>query len=87
LVEYAIGIFNSGTSGLPTHSTDPRLTLGYSSKARFILPTAGMTNNLPALSAGAIEPLRFAVVFFRWAKSKHPTLDGPWSGPFTTPLL
>jgi hypothetical protein len=87
LLEYAIGVFNSGTGGLPTHATDPSLTVGYSSKASFVLPTAALTANIPALAAGATEPLRFAVIFFCWAKSKHPTLDGPWSGPFTTPLL
>jgi len=87
LLEYAVGVFNSGTSGLPTHATDPRLTVNHSSKASFILSTAALTSNIPALAAGATEPLRMAVIFFRWAKSKHPTLDGPWSGPFTTPLL
>jgi hypothetical protein len=87
LLEYAVGIFNSGTSGLPTHASDPRLTVDHSSKASFILSTASLTANIPALAAGATEPLRFAVIFFRWAKSKHPTLDGPWNGPFTTPLL
>ena len=87
LLDYTIGVFNSGTSGLPTHATDQRLTSSYSSKASFILPTAALTANIPALAAGEAEPLRMAVLFFRWAKSKHPDLDGPWSGPFTTPLL
>ena len=77
LLEYAIGVFNSGTGGLPTHATDPRLTLGHSSKASFVLSTAALTANIPALAAGTTEPLRMAVIFFRWAKSKHPTLDSP----------
>ena len=87
LLEYAIGVFNSGTSGLPTHATDPRLTIAHSSRANFLLPTVALTANIPLLAANAVEPLKMAVLFFRWAKSKHPNLDGPWNGPFTTPLL
>jgi hypothetical protein len=86
LVEYAVGVFYSGTANLPVHAEDPRLTIGHSTKANFVLLTVGMNNNLPALSAGAVETVKIAVFFFRWAKSKHPNLDGPWSGPFSTPL-
>ncbi len=87
LVEYKIGVFYWGTENLPAHSDDTRLNLAYSSKASFTLDTTTMTTNLPALKEGAIEPTKLAVFFFRWAKSKHPDLDGPWSGPFKTPLL
>jgi hypothetical protein len=87
LLEYAIGVFYLGTSGLPTHPTDTRLAIAHSSKANFKLPTATMTTNLPALAAGASEPSKIAVFFFRWAKSKFPDLDGPWSIAFTTPIL
>ena len=86
LLEYAVGVFYSGTANLPTHAEDPRLTIGHSTKANFVLPTVAMTNNLPLLAAGAVETVKIVVIFFRWAKSKHPNLDGPWSGPFSTPL-
>jgi hypothetical protein len=86
LVEYAVGVFYSGTANLPAHAEDARLTIGHSTKANFVLPTVGMNNNLPMLSAGAVETVKIVVIFFRWAKSKHPNLDGPWSGPFSTPL-
>ena len=87
LLEYAVAVFYLGTTNLPTIATDARMTIAYSSKASFILSTAGMTANLTVVASGAIAPSKIAVLFFRWAKSKHPTLDGPWSGPFTTPLL
>ena len=87
LVGYKVAVFYWGTANLPIHAEDTRLSLAYSSKASFILQTAEMTTNLPALAEGTIEPTKVAVFFFRWAKSKHPELDGPWSGPFTTKLL
>jgi hypothetical protein len=87
LLEYLVGIFYLGTSGLPTKPTDTRLTTAYSSKSNFKLPTAIYTSNLPLQAAGATEPAKIALFFFRWAKSKHPDLDGPWSGPFTTLIL
>jgi hypothetical protein len=87
LLEYAIGIFYLGTASLPAHPTDVRLTPAHSSKANFKIPTAAMTANLTAVAAGATEPSKIAVFFFKWAKSKHPELDGPWSVAFTTPIL
>jgi hypothetical protein len=87
LLEYAIGVFYLGTTGLPTHPTDVRLAIAHSSKANFKIPTNAMTSNLTALAAGATEPSKIAVMFFRWAKSKFPDLDGPWSVAFTTPIL
>ncbi|MGD0710660.1 MAG: hypothetical protein ABR968_05705 [Bacteroidales bacterium] len=87
LLEYKVAVFYSGTSDIPTQFTDTRLTLGYSSKASFMLNTNVFTSNLPATELGEAVPLKMAVFFFRWAKSKHPDLDGPWSGPFNTPLL
>jgi hypothetical protein len=87
LLEYKVAVFYSGTSDLPTQLNDARFTPGYSSKASFMLDTNVFTSNLPATTLGEAVPLKVAVFFFRWAKSKHPTLDGPWNGPFTTPLL
>jgi hypothetical protein len=87
LVEYAVAVFYRGASNLPTHATDTRLSKEHSSKATFMLQTDAMTTNLPAVAEGETEPAKIAVFFFRWAKSKHPLLDGPWSGPYTTPLL
>lgn len=87
LVEYAFGVFYLGAANLPALATDPRLTVEHSSKANFVLPTVTTTSNLTALAAGALTPAKIVIIFFRWAKSKHPTLDGPWNGPFTTPLL
>ncbi len=75
LVEYAWGVFAAGTTGLPTDANDSRLTQGHSSHADFLLPTG--TNNAN----------KTLIIFFRWAKSKHPNLDGPWNGAFTTPVL
>jgi hypothetical protein len=86
-VEYAIGVFLSGTANTPLVPTDARLTTDYSSKADFTIATAGLTNNIPVVAPGTLQPNKMAVLFFRWAKSKHPNLNGPWSGPFTTPLL
>ena len=86
-VEYAIAVFYSTSTGLPTDPSDARLTKDYSSKADFKLLTAALTANLTVIAAGAATPIKMAVLFFRWAKSKHPTLDGPWSGPFTTAIL
>lgn len=87
LAEYKVAVFYSGTAGVPTHAEDPRLSLAYSSRAGFRLDTTVFTSNLPILAANAVPPAKMAVFFFRWAKSKHPNLDGPWSGPFNTPLL
>lgn len=87
LLEYLVGVFYLGTANLPTHATDTRLTKEHSTKANFILATSGLTSNLPVLATGTSEPAKIAIFFFRWAKSKHPNLDGPWDGPFTTPLL
>jgi hypothetical protein len=87
LLEYAFGVFYMGTANLPTLATDTRLTVGYSSKSNFILATITTTSNLTTLAANALIPAKIVVIFFRWAKSKHPTLDGPWNGPFTSPLM
>jgi hypothetical protein len=87
LVEYAFAVFYLGATGLPTTYSDPRLTTAHSSRASFLLNTNPYTSNLTALAAGAATPSKMAIFFFHWSKSKHPTLDGPWSGPFTTPLL
>jgi hypothetical protein len=86
-VEYMAGVFYSGTANLPTSPTDVRLALGHSTKSNFLLATAGMTANLPALAVGTVPPAKILIIFFRWAKSKHPTLDGPWSVLYTTVLL
>jgi len=87
LVEYAFGVFYLGAANLPTTYTDPRLTITHSSRASFLLNTTPYTANLTALANGATTPAKIAVFFFHWAKSKHPTLDGPWSGPYTTQIL
>jgi hypothetical protein len=87
IIEYAFAVFYSGTANLPTSADDPRLKVAHSTKASFVLPTAGIINNLTALAAGAVAPAKVLVIFFRHAKSKHPDLDGPWNGPFTTVLL
>ena len=60
---------------LPTDANDARLVMAHISHASFLLATG--TNNAN----------KILVVFFRWAKSKHPELDGPWNGPFSTPVL
>ncbi len=87
LLEYSFGVFYLGAANLPALATDTRLTVGYSSKANFVLSTVTTTSNLTTLAAGALTPVKIIVIFFRWAKSKHPTLDGPWNGPFTSPLM
>ena len=87
LVEYAVAVFYSGTANLPVLATDARLMYAHNSRASFVLSTVGLTNNLPALAAGAAATAKTMVIFFRWAKSKHPNLDGPWNGPFSTTLL
>jgi hypothetical protein len=87
IIEYAYGVFYSGTANLPTGADDPRLTVAHSSKASFVLPTAGITKNLPVLPVGTIPPAKVLIIFFRHAKSKHPNLDGPYNGPFSTNLL
>jgi hypothetical protein len=87
LIEYAVAVFYSTATGLPLTAADPRLTIDHSSKAHFVLSTVTMTSNLTAIPNGQGTPTKVAVLFFRWAKSKHPTLDGPWNGPFSTPLL
>jgi hypothetical protein len=86
-LEYAIGVFYSTATGLPVSPDDPRLTKDYSTKSNFKLLTSAIASNLTAIAAGSATPLKVAVIFFRWAKSKHPTLDGPWSVAFTTPVL
>jgi len=87
IIEYKVAVFYSGTADVPTQVSDPRLSLAYSSKASFMADTNVYTSNLTALAARAVPPAKMAVFFFRWAKSKHPELDGPWSGPFNTVLL
>ncbi len=87
LVEYACGVFYSDANNLPASADDPRLTIKHSSKASFVLATAAMLNNLLVLEAGIVAPAKVLVIFFRWAKSKHPNLNGPWCGAFTTVLL
>jgi hypothetical protein len=86
-IEYMSAVFYSGTANLPTSAADPRLHLGHGTHANFILATAADIANLPALAAGAVAPAKILIIFFRWAKSKHPTEDGPWCGVFTTVLL
>jgi hypothetical protein len=86
-LEYAIGVFYYTATGLPVSPDDPRLTKDYSTKSNFKLLTSAIASNLTAIAAGSATPLKVAVIFFRWAKSKHPTLDGPWSVAFTTPVL
>ncbi len=74
IVEYRYEIIAQGAA-LPT---DPSLTTligGHSSRASFLLPTG--TNN-----GGKV-----LVIFFRWAHSKHPNLDGPWSVCAITTIL
>ena len=75
LVEYSWAVFAAGTANLPTDANDARLVMAHISHASFLLATG--TNNAN----------KILVVFFRWAKSKHPELDGPWNGPFSTPVL
>ncbi len=87
LLEYAYAVFYSDTDNLPVSINDSRLTKRHSSKAGFVLPTAGIINNLPVLETGTVAPAKVLVIFFRWAKSKYPTLNGPWCGVFTTVLL
>jgi hypothetical protein len=87
LVEYAVAVFYLGTANLPVSASDPRLTIAHSSRAAFLLNTAAFTANLTTVAAGTTPPAKIAIFFFRWSKSKHPNLDGPWNGPFTTPLL
>ncbi len=87
LLEFSAAVFYSTATALPGNADDARMLIGHSSKSSFILATAAMTNNLTAIAAGSATPLKEAIFFFRWAKSKHPNLDGPWNGPFTTPLL
>lgn len=76
-LQYAIGVFYSTATGLPISYNDARLTKDYSTKSNFKLQTDTLTANLTAIPAGQATPLKVAVIFFRWAKSKHPTLDGP----------
>ena len=87
LIEYAFGVFYIGTANLPTDADDVRLKVAHSSKASFVLPTAGNIKNLTALAAGTLPSGKMLRIFFRHAKSKHPALDGPYSGPFDTNLL
>ena len=87
LIEYSYGVFYSDEPNKPTDPADPRLKIAHSSKASFILPTAGIVNNLHALAAGAVPPAKVLIIWFRWAKSKHPDLDGPWSVMYITVLL
>jgi hypothetical protein len=87
LLEYAVAVFYSTATGLPIAANDARLIIDHSSKSNFKLPTLTLTANLTPIAAGAATPVKEIVIFFRWAKSKHPDLDGPWDGPFTSPLL
>jgi hypothetical protein len=87
LLEYAIAVFYSTATNLPVAAGDSRLIIDHSSKANFKLLTLALTSNLTAIATGNAIPLKEAVLFFRWAKSKHPELDGPWSVAFTTPIL
>jgi hypothetical protein len=87
LLEYKVAVFYSGTADIPRQINDTRLSQAYSSKATFILDTTVFKSNLPVVAECTPEPATMAVFFFRWAKSKHPNLDGPWSGPFNTVLL
>jgi hypothetical protein len=87
LLEYAVAVFYLGTTGLPATPGDTRLSIEHSSKSNFKLTTTTYTSNLTTLAAGAIAPSKIAILFFRWAKSKHPTLDGPWSVGFSSPIL
>jgi len=87
LVEYAFAVFYQGTANLPTTYTDPRLTIAHSSRASFLLNTTPYTANLTTLAAGTATPAKMAIFFFHWAKSKHPPLDGPWTGSFTMQIL
>jgi len=75
LAEYSWAVFAAGTTGLPTDANDGRLVRDHSSRASFLLATG--TNNTN----------KVLVIFFRWAKSKNASLDGPWNGPFSTPVL
>jgi hypothetical protein len=84
---YAIAVFYSTAVNLPNEPNDARLTKDYSTKANFGLQTSAMTANLTSIATGSATPTKIAVLFFRWAKSRHPASDGPWNGPFTTPLL
>ncbi|HEX7414638.1 MAG TPA: hypothetical protein VF411_11395, partial [Bacteroidia bacterium] len=85
-VEFMSGVFYNNNPNLPTAETDARLVKGHSTKTNFLLATAGMTANLPTLPAGTVAPAKVLIIFFRWAKSKHPNLDGPWSVIYTTVL-
>ena len=87
LLEYAVAVFALGTTGLPASVTDTRLLIAHSTKSNYKLQTAAMTANLTVVPTNTIAPSKIAIFFFRWAKSKHPDLDGPWSGPFSSPIL
>ena len=87
LFEYAYGVFYSDTANLPTSAADPRLEKKHSSHASFLAQFAGDAINLHTLAAGAPVPVKTVIMFGHWAKSKHPTDDAPWCGPFSTPLL
>ncbi|MHB8258727.1 MAG: hypothetical protein ACYDCN_00215 [Bacteroidia bacterium] len=85
-VEFMAGVFYNNNPNLPTSETDARLIKGHSTKTNFLLATAGMTANLPTLPVGTVPPAKVLIIFFRWAKSKHPNLDGPWSVLYTIVL-
>jgi hypothetical protein len=87
LVEYAIGVFYAGITALPTHADDIKLAVLHSSKADFMVKTENFTANLGELPQGFTDLPKVAIFFFRWAKSKHPDLNGPWSRPFKVNLL
>lgn len=75
LVDYAWAVFAAGTANLPTDANDTRLAKDHSSRASFLLATGTNNSN------------KVLVIFFRWVKSKNTGLDGPWNGPFSTPVL
>ena len=87
LLEYAVAVFYLGTTNLPASPADTRLVIEHSSKSSFKLQTVNMTANLTTVAANTVAPSKIVVIFFRWAKSKHPELDGPWSGQFISPIL
>jgi len=74
MVEYRYEVIAQGAA-IPSDPNTTTLIDGHSSKASFLLPTG--TNN-----GGKV-----LVIFFRWAHSKHPTLDGPWNGYIIVTIL
>ena len=79
MIEYTYKVIaqatDKGLANVPTDPNDTTLTLKYTTKANFLLPTG--TNN-----SGKI-----VCIFFRWVNSKHPDLNGPWNVCATTTIL